>query len=613
MVLTTDDQGQITRRLYVLGLPKPMIHPLVEMVSKWVACSGLEWTIGRCKSIKVDIVRMKAGLEPASRIRKNKRGRFFGPLGSLIRWSLKNDRNFRKGVQVMNLYTYWKLSEVSKSQWDKFYNGIVATPSDLSTLPADLAYSTRTWLRKHANHSRVGLPSSFVTYRGSPAKRAPGVTGKSMPQDSNPLSDLDLFADSSFISLLSKYRRIFYPLLEGVEIAVPSNKYRFSPCLTAGNIAFIQEPGAKLRTIASPFRIYQEALRPLSNYLYSFVRSLPWDCTHDQSKAMGPIQDALNNGVVVHSIDLSSATDYFPLGLQSAAVRSVVPSLEHDYVDLWEDISRAEWRLPNGERISWTKGQPLGVLPSFAAFTMSHGFLLLMLNQGRHDGQFFVLGDDVVILDEALHSAYRQALAFLECPVSESKSLSSSMMAEFAGKLISPRWVIPQLKWREMSDDNFLELCRLLGPRSRTLLLPRQRAIFDKVKNLLEPVGLNFSYPGSNYLQMWEATVNSRWFRPEEVVLASLLGLRQRMNQNLHSGPSFSLLFNSNQLEKIAETFDEKVRQVFQQTVFSRWETTREILNGLDDMPAALELLPRLPPKSLPLTRMTLLDRYENA
>jgi len=611
-IIGKDDQRKMSLRLQTIGLPNPLIKPFLQKVSLWVRCSGLDWTVSKLKGLKTDLIRLRSGLQPATWIRKNRRGQFAGPVGSIIRWSLRTDKNFRRGIQVFNLYTYWVRRELSSSQKEKFMSGLNAPSVDLGSLPSDLFQFTREKL--WSSKGRFKAPTPLVAYKGRQSVKAPIFNAlKSKCQDSDILDELQMFWPwSQGTDLRRSFPEIFEPLLKGIKVAPvgPRPQYLPEKPIKVGKIAFIQEPGYKLRYVASPYRVFQEALRPLGDYLYGVARSLDWDCTHDQTKAFKPVQEALARGCTVHSVDLTSATDMFPLELQVAVVRALVGPKNLDYVDLWKTLSRGLWDSQFGE-LQWKKGQPLGMYPSFAAFTITHGILLWYLSGGAYSGQFYVLGDDVVILDDDLYSKYVECLSCIGCPYSESKTVSSSELAEFAGRIITSNWVIPSYKWRSVSDDNFIDLCKALGPRSRRLLRPRQRVIFDMVKHLMEPIGLNFSYPGSDYLSMLRNTMKSPFFAPEEAVLGSLMGLRQRLNRNLHHGlvPLFKI--EPEEILEILSTFDEKVSKVLAQTIFNRWDSVLEIIDGLASLPEVLELEPRLPPKEIPVARISLLERYE--
>lgn len=619
MLRMQQHQDGLLRRLTVIGIPTYCRKPFVGLMVRWESCSGIEWTIKRLKGLKVDLLRSKAGLEPICPIwvRKNKKGEFYGTIGSLFSWARQSDKNFSKVVQALMAYTFYILPSLTETQKKKFLTGINPEKTDDGLTKGFHKSFSQTVSRTIRRRPVLCEHRPLVTYQGGPGKKAPRLFGqRSVPQDENILDDLQLFNTPGGQGLYMKYKRLYRPLMLGMDARLDfldSLSYyrgvvRNDP-VYCGEIHFIQEPGGKLRSVASPFRIHQEALRPFGQMLYDLVRSLPWDCTHEQSLAIPAIQSHLRAGGQVHSIDLSSATDLFPLSLQETALRAVTKKEDWDHIDLFIEISRGFWKNSELGVLRWTKGQPLGLYPSFASFTLTHGLLLLHLLGCPYDNQFFVLGDDVVILDEQLKDKYIDVLDRMGCPYSVDKSLSSNKLAEFAGKVITPTMVIPQLKWRRMSNDNFLDVCRLLGSKSYCLLSSRQKAVFDQVAHLCEPIGLNFSIPGNedSLEKMVQRTVD--FYQPEKVVLGSLMGLRRRINKIVHSSAE---IVNSDELDNLSLTFDEKVKSVLCQTVFSRWETSILIgLEALDTLPQALGLYPRLPLRDFLSTRQTTLERYE--
>lgn len=605
------NQGSLYRRLAVIGIPPCHISRFISEIIKWETNSGEEWTLKRLKALKVDLIRAKTGLPAITWIRKNRYGRLYGVVGSLFRWSLKNDKNFGRGIQAFMAYSFYIFGSITEDQKTKFLEGI--NPKCTDCTPSDILVGVRSTVKMSFSRRHVSRrPRPLLAYRASPEKKAPRFFGKkSVPQCDNILDDLQVFNTVAGCSLYSRFQRLFEPLLQGCEERKrrlePTNRFPMplTSCL-GGEIHFIQEPGGKLRSVASPFRIFQEVLRPLGDELYDILKRVPWDCTHDQEHAMPFIQSCLLHGKRVHSVDLSSATDNFPLDLQLEVLRSIFSSDDHDHIDLFREISRGRWKSPLGE-LQWTKGQPLGLYPSFAAFALTHGVLLLHLAGGVYTNQFFVLGDDVVILDDILHRKYIHALDRMNCPWSPSKSISSNVLSEFAGKIMSSTQVIPQLKWRGISDDSFLDICRLLGPRSRSLLTRRQKRVFDQVRHLCAPIGLNHSLPGDNLSKMVSRTLD--FYRPEVKILGCLMGLSKTIHRNVYSS------VEPIDLEKtrlIAQTFDEKVKSVFQKIILSRWEVAQSIgLDAFSGIPAALGLDPRLPwEENLP-SRVTTLLRYE--
>lgn len=621
MLLMQHHQDGLRRRLLVIGIPKFTIEPFIDSMVKWENCSGVEWTIKRLKGLKVDLIRSKAGLPVQSWVRKNSKGEFAGTIGSLFRWAQKNDVNFSRCVQAFMAYSYYILPRLTESQKEKFLSSI-DPQFKTDNLHESFIQGFKKTVSRTIRRRPVAIPPKpLVTYQGSPGKKAPSLFGrKSIPQCENILQDLEIFNTTGGQNLYTHYHRLFEPLLIGVKKRRDYLNYLRSNSLNlqrrnlqvtrspvmCGEIHFLQEPGGKLRSVASPLRIFQEVLYPLGQSIYEIVRSLPWDCTFDQSKALPHIQSHLRQGGQVSSVDLSSATDHFPLSLQVEALKGIFFEEDWDHIDLFIEISRGLWKSQIGD-LRWTKGQPLGLYPSFGSFTLTHGLLLLHLAGGDYHNQFFVVGDDVVILDENLKQQYIAVLDQMCCPWSEDKSLSSNKLAEFAGKIITPTKVIPQLKWRKLSDDNFLDICRLLGSKSYCLLSRRQKEVFRQVAHLCEPIGLNFSLPGDNLEKMVERTLS--FYRPVEVVLGSLMGLRRKLNKLVHTSTEN---IDFDEIKMLSETFDEKVKEVMSKTIFNRWEFLLSVgIEGFESLPLALGLQPRLPLKEYHPTRMTTLERYE--
>jgi len=604
----------LVRRLSAIGIPKYTINPLIELMVRWEKCSGVEWTIKRLKSLKVELIHRRTGLPTQNLwVRKNSQGEFAGTIGSIFRWADKSEENFSRAVQAFMAYTYYILPSLTEAQKEKFLGAINPDKDD----GLDNAFHKAFSQTVHRNIRRRAVQSvaqPLVIYRGSPDKKAPRLFGqRSIAQSEGILDELQIFNTTSGIRLYQDFQRLYQPLLVGLGyrkvyldyLASNSNRSMdYTPL--GGEIHFLQEPGGKLRSIASPFRIHQEALRPFGSELYRLIRSLPWDCTFDQTKAIPIIQSHLAKGGQVHSVDLSNATDHFPLSIQETVLRTIFFKEDWDHIDLFVKISRGEWKSELG-LLKWTKGQPLGLYPSFASFTLTHGLLLLHLAGGDYHSQFFVVGDDVVILEKALFDRYVSMLDRMSCPWSSDKSIESNKLAEFTGKIITTTKVIPQLKWRRLSDDNFLDICRLLGRRAYCLLTKRQKCVFDQVAHLCDPIGLNFSLPGYNLEKMVQRTLD--FYSPDKVILGSLMGLRRRINKVVYSS---SEEFNSDELNTISHTFDEKVKLVVGQTIFSNWEVLLSIgLESVDTLPQALGLVPRLPYRETTPTRSTTLDRYE--
>lgn len=460
--------------LNALAVPPSLYKPLVRDVERWVACSGEEWTVAHLKELATGFLQFISGdqevyLPKEAWIRKDHRGVPRGHLGALYRWG---ETHPEKAYAALTIYTHFtRKGEPTVKQVRKFLDGVHRSEV---ALPADLRKKIRHGAKRirHEFKPRLGPRRTLVNRPLSPHKRHPILTagGKTITvseADGALFEEFRLLCDTYQGQLfMCKHEQLIAPVLpqplldHWACMVKHQDQSRPTPCY-AGAIGFIQEPGYKLRAVANPLRIYQEALGPLGRGLYSLLEQIPWDCTFEQKKGFPVIQEHLRAGRRAHSIDLSSATDLFPLLLQEDALRALFPRM---HVDLFVDISRLPWFSKVGD-VRWTKGQPLGLYPSFGAFALTHGILLWALADFSYDNQFYVLGDDVIILSDDLALKYRNALKELDCDISQSKSITSANVAEFGGWVITPNKSFQKVKWRRLSDNNVIRYCETVGPR----------------------------------------------------------------------------------------------------------------------------------------------------
>lgn len=285
-----------------------------------------------------------------------------------------------------------------------------------------------------------------------------------------------------------------------------------------GSIGFIQERGMKLRSVASPIRLYQVAFSKLKNWLLEVSRTtLPWDCTFDQGRGVRWAKRKLSQGVVLHAFDLSNATDTVPLEDQIALLKLLGPQPgKHGYdefiamVDFFKEVSRARWRFPakgqTREYLTWTKGQPLGLGPSFSLFSITHGLRLLQLalDNGLDQTSFVVLGDDVIVIDQ-LAIAYAEFLDNVwGCDVSVEKTISSSRLSEFASRLITKDGRIPASKFpqghRLYSSQAPIDVLWRFGKKALELVPSRKREYVMLLSSLPKPYGLGIKWENASRL-----------------------------------------------------------------------------------------------------------------
>jgi hypothetical protein len=356
--------------------------------------------------------------------------------------------------------------------------------------------------------------------------------GGSVPQEQGILDSIRALAHNRSFAI--KYEEQIMPVIQGFEGAFDLLMNDSVGYPLIGRVCWIQEGGYKLRFVASPYPVYQRLLQPLGDYLFNYLKGIKEDCTFEQNKGVNSAQAALLSGKRVYSYDLSNCSDHLPLSLQTYMMRQM--GVEEIWVQMFEDISQGMWQLQDGhptvmkitwtesqdgiqaseevdpEYIRWRVGQPLGLYPSFAAFALLHHSLVRGLSHqlgidSREGYDYRILGDDIIIYNDALGMAYPKVMESLGVPISETKSLVSNQACEFAGRLVLPTQVVQGYKWKGKTDDSFIDVVRNLGPSSMSLVSPRQRAVLSVLAPVPEPYGFGWNPEGLTYSERmgdWE-------------------------------------------------------------------------------------------------------------
>lgn len=205
-----------------------------------------------------------------------------------------------------------------------------------------------------------------------------------------------------------------------------------------GYIHHIPKSGTtERRSIAVPNRYVQSAMIPGYRFLERFVRRLPNDATFDQGRFDMYIQNRVNNpNLYIGSVDLSKATDNLPLNWGRRVIEALKGhnSVTKTSIDLFFKTAISPWA--NGTTSGrWSKGQPLGTLPSFMTLALTHNLFLesLAFSLGLSHSPYRVLGDDVVISNKKLRKSYIREMRNRSIPLSLHKSFEGNL-TEFAGK-----------------------------------------------------------------------------------------------------------------------------------------------------------------------------------
>jgi hypothetical protein len=498
---------QICVRLRALGIPKQQTGEIISALERWTKCSGPEWTVEHIKQLKLEYIsRLSGNPKPAPFWKHNPHD---GLPSGVWHWlfKLSGKKAAFKVLNTLMVYSTLEAKEVTKKQREKFFSSMES--QDQTGLDSRL---------KWPGPSRMTVDpcvnSTVFEVCTSPDKNAPGPEAYSIRQD-------DVFGQMLYFGKSLRCQRLYAKYPSAFAGVIPERLYMairdyvtmpydntpsaqvmdrvhaVQRCV--GKIGLIQEPGYKLRAVAVPNGVLQAALQPLKRLvLLDLKLHFPTDCTHNQEEGISAVQNWLKEGKTCFSVDLSDATNLFPRPMQVHLLRQRYGKSGDQWnqrINLFDDVSSSEWYCVENSRITihrFTRGQPLGLGPSFPVFALTHNVLVsgICRNLSKDPKDCFrILGDDIVISDPEVHRRYRKTLDNLGCKVSEPKTLVSSDCAEFAGKVITRDRIISTYKWHKVELRNFLAIAKEYGPWSTSLLTRTQRKMVDLISSIPEDLG----------------------------------------------------------------------------------------------------------------------------
>lgn len=446
------------------SLPRQQARRFISLQDHWVTHKGPEWAAARGKAVW-NIANLKRAGNTVAMCRKvasdnhiaaDSQGYPSGVEGVLVKqYELaQRPQAIKRLAAVLRWYTSLYLPELSEAQLHKSKASIneVGLPRLDSQVKDHISANER--------HSIIGSMEGYhfehEVYRLGSLGRLSGVSHypSLLRLGSNPKPFQSMAA-----SLLTK-GYVPKPLIDLYEpfqvqtddgniveqndwqIRKYAEQYQISHGDdTLGKISFLQEGGAKARVVCSPNAWLQFYMQPIHRKLASIVkrieaeglnRFLGYSCMFDQQKGAYWCLGQMEQGEEIHAVDLSSATDRFPLWYQMDMLRdlhmfrlsAVYPHLTGPY---WGQ---------DGEKWTYGAGQPMGLYSSFPLFHLSHLYLLeglsVSLGLSKGEAHYAVLGDDVLIKDKSLLELYLSFLHNAGVPVSAHKCYSGGL-TEFAG------------------------------------------------------------------------------------------------------------------------------------------------------------------------------------
>jgi hypothetical protein len=280
----------------------------------------------------------------------------------------------------------------------------------------------------------LGLRRLATTWRGYHISTKSGPMGQAI---GSALTELSSLPDSLIASLCILGGKEFESRIKFLRTAV----VRGRPFLLLWSLifpvystvirrlSFFGDKEGKTRVVGILDYWSQTVLRRIHDSCISFLKTLEPDCTFDQDSFWGK----LPTGKVYHSLDLHAATDRIPCELTR---RMLIPLIGKRRANAWHDILTGYAFTYRDRSVKYTVGQPMGAYSSWpVGLALIHHLIVRVaaLRANIHNFKDYVLlGDDIIIADDAVAVMYMLIMDELGVEITQSKTFHSSKLCEFA-------------------------------------------------------------------------------------------------------------------------------------------------------------------------------------
>lgn len=292
------------------------------------------------------------------------------------------------------------------------------------------------------------------------------------------------------------------PILKPIEKwALPAEKW-FGTLCTAFHarrpelavylrkLSIVNDPEGKARIICIFDYWSQMALKGVHHYGFNLLKLIPQDRTFDQNpfaiKKEGPY----------YSIDLTAATDRFPLKLQEMLFKELS---SEEVARAWSSLlTDYEVYVPwTGQTVKYCAGQPMGAYSSWAIFALTHHLVVQYsakaIGKTMPFNDYMLLGDDIVIADKAVSEKYCEILSVLGVGISTNKTHASQHTYEFAKRWISHGYEISGIPLRGLMSS--WKKYHLLVPMIYSIVERMPARQFNNVPGLLYDLYVTMGTP----------------------------------------------------------------------------------------------------------------------
>jgi hypothetical protein len=421
----------ILKRLLSIAFPeiktksffRPFVLSLLNMIKNW----GIIYTIKYYKQMRLHCTRYMCGeplLTNNMSIGLTKDG---WPKKLLFLKPFVDSQKVSALKFVLTILNFSRSFILSEREWEKVkpnYKTITDKSSGNFTIPSGFINK---WVENHRmyqNHPSFSKDSVYLSCKAGPQG----------PATMTSLDNLLLYNYDEMQNIMNLTDQ------NGQDFFCQSYTLAFEKGLTPkikfkGKISFVKDPEAKLRIIAISDYYTQLFLKPIHEKVLNILKHLPCDRTFTQE----PFHKWECNDEKFWSLDLSAATDRFPIGLQRRLLTRIFnEKLAHSWHWL---LTNREFVTPEDESVKYSTGQPMGTYSSWAVFTLTHHMVVhfcASIEGYSNFDQYIILGDDIVIKNNKVAKRYIDVMSKLGVEISTMKTHVSIDTYEFAKRWIKP-------------------------------------------------------------------------------------------------------------------------------------------------------------------------------
>lgn len=288
------------------------------------------------------------------------------------------------------------------------------------------------------------------------------------------------------------------------------------PKLHIAKLSVVYDQAGKARIVGISNYWVQCLLKPIHNFIFRLLKGIEEDGTFDQLKPLNSLIKRTEYGQVYYSFDLSAATDRLPIQLQCQILNLL---FNNNIGTLWGNllsqmpysykITKDKYRL-----VKYSVGQPMGALSSWAMLALTHHFIVryaALQADITNFKEYAILGDDVVIANDAVAENYFFLMNQLGVSINMQKTIQSHDLVEFAKK-----WKGPYKDYTPIGPGLLLQACRsrfsifslLLKMREMDLIEDRDY-FFSILRKLPKFLRLEKKNVANNWYLYWFIFLNA--------------------------------------------------------------------------------------------------------